>query len=167
LAKAAYTQSWPEQPKDDYYPCLRGIANAIYGTNTYRQAEASIIKGVTKITAGNGQEAEKAILHIRRFTKRGGIKKQKTEEISNSKSMPVDHLDDAKEIVYQTLRKHVRCTCDCGLEDKTEHLANLLLAVTSENHEGNALFNMLFSSDPSRDRLMNGRWQDVRLSVSQ
>ncbi|KAF4946043.1 hypothetical protein FGADI_11480 [Fusarium gaditjirri] len=157
---------WPEQLKDDYYPCLEGIANNIYGSDAYRQFEARIIKGVTKITAGNGEEAEKAILHIRRFTKRGGIKKQKTEEISNSKSMPVDHLDDAKDIVYQTLRKYVRCTCDCGLKDKTEHSANLLLAVTSENHEGTALFNMLFSSDPSRDRLMNGRWQDVRLSVS-
>jgi hypothetical protein len=139
------------------------------GTNGYRQAEANIVKGLTKITAGNGEEAERAILHIRRFTKRGGIKKQKTEEITNSKSMPVDYLDDAKELVYQTLRKHVRCTCDCGLEGAAmvgEHSANLLLALPSED-QGNSLFNMLFSSDPSRDRLMNGRWQDVQLSVSQ
>ena len=103
-------------------------------------------------------------MHIRRFTKRGGIKKQKTEEITTSKSMPVDHLDDAKELVYQTLRKHVRCTCDCDWVDKREHSANLLLSLPSDDQDS-ALFNMLFSSDPSRDRLMTGRWQDVQLSV--
>lgn len=84
--------------------------------------------------------------------------------------MPVDHLDDAKELVYQTLRKHVRCTCDCDSERAVmmrEHSANLLLAVPSDDQQGNAMFNMLFSSDPSQDRLMNGRWQDVQISISQ
>ncbi|RBR23162.1 uncharacterized protein FIESC28_04157 [Fusarium coffeatum] len=125
---------WPEKPKDDYCPRLRGIANTIYCTNSYRQGEADMIKGLTEITAGNGEEAEKAILHIRRSTKRAGIKKQKTEEITTSNSMPVDYLDDAKSLVYQTLRKHVRCTCDCGSEGAVkvgEHSANLLLSLPS------------------------------------
>ncbi|RGP78854.1 peptidase s8 subtilisin kexin sedolisin [Fusarium longipes] len=121
--------SWPSRSKDDYYPCLRGIARSMRGTSSYKQAEATIIRGLTKITSGDGEAAENAILHIRRFTKRGGIKKKKVEEINDiPKSMPVDYLDDAKD------------------------------------QEGDVSLDMLFSLDPSRER-MPCRWQDVRFRV--
>lgn len=165
--------SGPGCPRDDY-PCLRRIAEENLGSRLHKDAEEKIKAGLLSITAGKGTAAEDAILHIRRFTRHGGIKMTTVEEASAApKSTPAEYLKDVKILVYETLREHMVCTCaldpvELKFEKKAarRHLARLLLRPTvPSDQEGNVHFDMLLSSTPQKSQSTFGRWQDIQVLV--
>ncbi|RTE69939.1 hypothetical protein BHE90_015668 [Fusarium euwallaceae] len=152
--------------KDIEWICSE-IAQAIPGTSSYDQAKKKILAGLLAITAGKGEEAEKAILHIKRF---GAAEKPKTDELSAiPKSTPAEYPNEATILAYDVLQKHMHCTCILGAAEtppEKRHLTKLLLQpVPLVDQAGNVHFDMLFSSAPLSNKLTFGRWQDVQLLV--
>jgi hypothetical protein len=143
----------------------------IPGTNSYKLAEENVRRGLTEITAGKGEVAENAILHIQKLTRRGGIRKPNTEALNAApKSTPAEYPIEMKALVYDILCKHMCCTCPFEAMEKPfvkQHLARLLLRpVPPADPEGNFQLDMLFSSAPLRNGSTFGCWQDVQLLVS-
>jgi hypothetical protein len=126
------------------------------------------MRGLEAITAGTGEEVERAIQHLKRFTTKGGIKKARVDETNTApKITALEYPAEAKAAVYKILRRHqMHCTCTLNPTNKLErrHLVKLLLQAAPEvNLRRAAIFEMLFSSAPST--VMAGRWQDVQLQV--
>ncbi|RSL98206.1 hypothetical protein CDV31_012691 [Fusarium ambrosium] len=152
--------------KDIEWICSE-IAQAIPGTRSYDQAKKKILAGLLAITAGKGEEAEKAILHIKRF---GAAEKPKTDELSAiPKSTPAEYPNEATILAYDVLQKYMYCTCTieaAEMPPEKRHLTKLLLQPEPlPDRAGNVHFDMLFSSAPLSSKPTFGRWQDVQLLV--
>lgn len=154
------------------YPLLEAIAQAQSGSPRYNNAQAEIRQGLVNITSKTGVAAEKAILHIQRFTKPGDTKRREADEDTPTKrNTPVKYLSDINVLAHDVLREHMCCTCNNGTVQKARgrHLARLLLRPPSQNttNNGQVQFDMLFSSAPFWDGSRFGHWQDVQLLVPQ
>jgi hypothetical protein len=149
------------------YPLLEAIAQAQSGSPQYHDARTEIQKGLINITSKTG-DAEKAILHIQRFTKRDDAKKRRevNEDTPTKRNMPTEYPRNIDVLAYKVLREHMCCACNNGTTQES-HLARLLLRPPLQNttDHSRVTFDMLFSSIPFCNGSWIGRWQDVQLLV--
>lgn len=141
------------------YPLLEAIAQAQSDSPQYHDARTEIQKGLI-----TGRDAEKAILHIQRFTKRDDAKKRRevNEDTPTKRNMPTEYPRNIDVLAYKVLC----CTCNNGTTQES-HLARLLLRPPLQNttDHSRVTFDMLFSSIPFCNGSWIGRWQDVQLLV--
>ncbi|RFU73338.1 hypothetical protein TARUN_8912 [Trichoderma arundinaceum] len=166
------SETWRTElsPNKSNHTLLKAIARAEPNSLQYMRAQTDIQQGIINITSTGGSDAEKAIAHLQRFMKKHGDTRRAEGGEDVPKSLPAEYINENKALV-NILQEQMCCTCNITTTQQVHrrHLAKLLLRPPSQitKEQGQARFDMLFSSAPVSDESQFGYWQDVELIVSQ